>query len=487
MTHAAPGTAPVVIVTGASSGIGRATSVLLSKHGMRVVMASRSHAALVEAQGECAPDMTLVVPTDVSDVHQVDALFGAAIEGFGRVDAVVHSAAVLAYGRFEDVPVEVFDRALQVTVTGTANVARASLRLFASHGGGRLVVVGSLLGKIATPYMSSYVTAKWAVHGLVRSLQIEARQTPGVEVSPRVTGWRQHTGLPPGGNVPWSARPSSTARRLARARGTGDRPTDRASSSGDVGRRDERGGGVGLSDAARYLRPACHAAHGGWRTVARASGRRPWQRPGATIGRRGRARTVGRRPRRRPQPCAGLRAVAAARSRTCSTGLGREDVVMTDELSPHGRARVTRQVEAPAAAVWAVLSDGWLYANWVVGASRVRDVDHTWPQPGSKIHHSFGVWPAVVDDESISLEVQPNRLMVLQAKGWPMGEARVEIRIQESGDEACEVAIVEDAVKGPGVMIPRPVRQSIIVARNKEALQRLALIAEGRHREWVDG
>lgn len=175
-------TGAVVVVTGASSGIGRATAARLSGSGMRVVLASRSREALESAALDCAGE-TLVVPTDVSSAEQVEALLDAATERFGRVDAVVHSAAVLAYGRFADVPADVFDRTLEVTLGGTANVARSALRRFEAQGGGRLVVVGSLLGKIATPYMSAYVTAKWAVHGLVRCLQIEARRTPGVEVS----------------------------------------------------------------------------------------------------------------------------------------------------------------------------------------------------------------------------------------------------------------------------------------------------------------
>jgi NAD(P)-dependent dehydrogenase (short-subunit alcohol dehydrogenase family) len=175
--------APVVVVTGASSGIGRATSALLSRQGMRVVLASRSRVALKAAQRECGGAPTLVVPTDVSSTAEVEALFEEALATFGRVDAVVHTAAVLAYGRFEDVPDEIFEHAIEVTLSGTARVARAALRHFATQGGGRLVVVGSLLGKIATPYMSSYVTAKWGVHGLVRCLQIEARETPGVHVS----------------------------------------------------------------------------------------------------------------------------------------------------------------------------------------------------------------------------------------------------------------------------------------------------------------
>ena len=173
----------VVVVTGASSGIGRATVVQLRSRGAHVVLASRSREALLEAARGSAGGLSLVVPTDVSDADATDALIAVAVQRFGRVDAVVHSAAVLAYGRFEDVPAEVFDATIATTLLGTANVARSSLTQFARQGGGSLVVVGSLLGKIATPYMSSYVTAKWAVHGLVRCLQIEARSTPGVHVS----------------------------------------------------------------------------------------------------------------------------------------------------------------------------------------------------------------------------------------------------------------------------------------------------------------
>jgi NAD(P)-dependent dehydrogenase (short-subunit alcohol dehydrogenase family) len=172
----------VVLVIGASSGIGRVTAVACSRRGDSVVLAARSEEGLRATEKECAA-ATLVVPTDVTDAAAVDALFAAAVAEFGRVDAVVHTAAVIAYGRFEDVPAEVFDRAIATTFTGTATVSRAALRLFKAQGGGSLVLVGSLLGRIATPYMSSYVAAKWAVHGLARVLWIEARETPGVHVS----------------------------------------------------------------------------------------------------------------------------------------------------------------------------------------------------------------------------------------------------------------------------------------------------------------
>lgn len=147
-----------------------------------------------------------------------------------------------------------------------------------------------------------------------------------------------------------------------------------------------------------------------------------------------------------------------------------------------GVATISRAVEVPAQAVWDVLADGWVYPTWVVGASRVRDVDEDWPAQGSCIHHSVGVWPAVIDDRTEALEVlEPSRL-VLRARAWPAGEARVVIEVRSRGDHACTVTIEEDATSGPGALVPKPVRQLGIGARNVEALKRLAYLAEGRHR-----
>ena len=145
--------------------------------------------------------------------------------------------------------------------------------------------------------------------------------------------------------------------------------------------------------------------------------------------------------------------------------------------------RVSREVAAPAEAVWAVLADGWQYATWVVGASRVRAVDASWPDPGERLHHSIGPWPAVISDSTRSEESVPPRRLVLTARGWPLGEARVEIEVVPDGPQSCTVSIAEDAASGPGRLVPLPVRQALILPRNKEALLRLGLIAEGRHRE----
>lgn len=175
-----------LVVTGASSGIGRATAHVLAERGDRLVLASRSARVLEEVRRECderGARSVLVVPTDVRDADQVDRLLDVAAERFERVDGVVHAAAVLAYGRFEDVPREVFDATVATNVQGTANVARSALRHFDGQRGGSLVVLGSVLGKITAPFMSPYATSKWAVHGLVRTLQIEARRTRGVSIT----------------------------------------------------------------------------------------------------------------------------------------------------------------------------------------------------------------------------------------------------------------------------------------------------------------
>lgn len=175
-----------VLITGASSGIGRASAHLLAREGAQLVLAARSPESLELARQECVgrgAAGVLVVPTDVADAAAVQRLFSRATDECGTIDGVVHAAAVLAYGRFVDVPQDVFDRTLATNITGTANVAREALHLFQEQEGGSLVVVGSVLSKMAAPFMSPYGTSKWAIQGLVRTLQIEARDMTGIDVS----------------------------------------------------------------------------------------------------------------------------------------------------------------------------------------------------------------------------------------------------------------------------------------------------------------
>ena len=138
-----------------------------------------------------------------------------------------------------------------------------------------------------------------------------------------------------------------------------------------------------------------------------------------------------------------------------------------------------RWFNCSAEQVWDVLGDGWLYPLWVVGASRIRDVDDGWPAEGRKIHHSFGVWPLVIDDTTEVVEIQPDQRIVLEARGWPVGTARVEITIRPDGNGSL-VSIAEDVSSGPGQLVPQPLRVAAMDVRNKETLRRLAYLAEGR-------
>jgi uncharacterized protein YndB with AHSA1/START domain len=139
----------------------------------------------------------------------------------------------------------------------------------------------------------------------------------------------------------------------------------------------------------------------------------------------------------------------------------------------------TRIVAATPDQVWRVLADGWLYPLWVVGATRMRDVDEHWPAVGSRLHHSVGVWPVTIDDTTEVLEAVPPSLLRLRARAWPGGEAEVELQV-EPAEDGTRITIREDAVKGPGVLVPAPVRHLQLKWRNDEALRRLAYVVERR-------
>jgi uncharacterized protein YndB with AHSA1/START domain len=141
----------------------------------------------------------------------------------------------------------------------------------------------------------------------------------------------------------------------------------------------------------------------------------------------------------------------------------------------------TRSVSATPEQVWEVLADGWLYPLFVVGASRMRDVDESWPAVGAKLHHSVGTWPLLIDDTTEVLEVEEGRRLLLKARGWPAGEAHVDISLRPDGD-ATLVTMEEDATAGPGVLVPKPLRDAQLHWRNVEALRRLAFLVEGRTR-----
>lgn len=176
---------PVVVLTGASSGVGVSTALAFAERGYAVVLASRSEKRLQTVASQCraaGAASALAVVTDVQDESAVQALFDQAASAHGSVDVVVHTATVMAYGKIEKLPSELFAAAVNTAILGTFHVARAALAEFRHQHRGTLVVVNSLLGQIAVPEMGSYVTGKWGQAGLIRVLQQETRDEPAIRV-----------------------------------------------------------------------------------------------------------------------------------------------------------------------------------------------------------------------------------------------------------------------------------------------------------------
>ena len=150
-------------------------------------------------------------------------------------------------------------------------------------------------------------------------------------------------------------------------------------------------------------------------------------------------------------------------------------------IYPSGVVTVRREVGVAVDAVWSVLADGWLYPSWVVGASRMRDVDPAWPGVGAQLHHSVGTWPLLVNDTTTVLASVPKRELVLRGRAWPVGEAQVRLTLEERAD-GCAVVMAEEVRSGPAQLLPAPARSALIGPRNSETLRRLAYLAEGESR-----
>ncbi|MEV5341494.1 SDR family oxidoreductase [Streptomyces sp. NPDC052676] len=168
----------VVVITGASSGIGRATAEAFARKGCAVVLAARRAEALEAVRQECERHRgaeALAVPTDVTDAAAVQGLARRAVERFGRIDVWVNCAAVTVFGPFEETPLEDIRKVLDVNVMGYVHGARAALRVMRDQGSGTLINVSSIVGVVSQPYTHAYGMSKYAIRALGASLRQELR------------------------------------------------------------------------------------------------------------------------------------------------------------------------------------------------------------------------------------------------------------------------------------------------------------------------
>ncbi len=148
-------------------------------------------------------------------------------------------------------------------------------------------------------------------------------------------------------------------------------------------------------------------------------------------------------------------------------------------VASDSRLVVKRDTTATRQQVWDVIADGWTYSQWVVGNTRMRAVDSSWPAPGSRIHHTIGIWPVVVNDETEVESCAPTRELVLLAKTRPFGKARIVLRLTDT-ETGSRIEMAEVPAGGPLNLIPRRLALLAAYPRNRECTERLAALAERR-------
>jgi short-subunit dehydrogenase len=174
----------VVVLTGASSGIGRVAARRFTDKGADVVLAARDSGSLEQVAAHCraAGGRALAVPTDVADDQAVEALARRAVQDFRRIDVWVNDAAVMAYGAISEVPADVQRRIIEVNLLGTMHAVRAVLPVLEQQGRGVIINVASLYAKMTSPYVSAYATSKYGVLGFSEVLRQELKTQRGIHV-----------------------------------------------------------------------------------------------------------------------------------------------------------------------------------------------------------------------------------------------------------------------------------------------------------------
>lgn len=186
-----------VVITGASSGIGKATAEAFAEQGADLVLAARNEEALKETAEICRSlgVAVLAVPTDVSVAEEVAHLVNEALQFSGKIDYWVNNAGVLAFGKFEEIPVDVTDQIIKTNLLGYMHSAHAVLPVFKRQKKGVLLNNISIGGWMPAPYGTAYTASKYGIRGMTETLQGEVSDFPDIHICALYPGFQISSGI----------------------------------------------------------------------------------------------------------------------------------------------------------------------------------------------------------------------------------------------------------------------------------------------------
>ena len=185
-----------VVITGGTSGVGRAAAEAFALEGCNIVVAARGQEGLDETVALCHDlgVIALGVPTDVSNFEEVENLANLALQFNGRIDIWVNNAGVMASGKFEDIPVEAMDQLVKTNLLGYLHGAYVAIPIFKKQGDGVLINNVSIGGYMPAPYSTAYSSTKFGIRGMVEGLQGELSDEPNIHIVGLYPGIQRSTG-----------------------------------------------------------------------------------------------------------------------------------------------------------------------------------------------------------------------------------------------------------------------------------------------------